>query len=214
MIQPQAEDAHLCAQPVYPPAETSWLDAMRRGTVAVNPHHDGATEEKEKFTRDRSGRLHLTWSRTGPFHVYMRSSKFFSSTIVGHCRDLKPLIEQQQKHRVVDGGPDWSGRSTATIMKLGQLWKDCNLDILAAVSYAPYHSRYNPIEHAWSPRSNDLTGVVLPATLDGDNKPPSQQTGLSTDDVLRKEAVIHDAAMAIVSGHWADKDMTAIQFAQ
>ena len=88
-------------------------------------------------------------------------------------------------------------------MKLGELWKDLNLDLLVAVTYAPYNSRYNPIEHA--PRSNDLTGVVLPATLDGEDKPPSQQSVLSEETIMRKEGVVHDAAMATVSNHWKDK---------
>ena len=68
-----------------------------------------------------------------------------------NCIDLRPLILAQQKKGknsiivVVDGGPDWSVRSTS---KLGELWKDLNLDLLVAVTYAPYNSRYNPIEHA------------------------------------------------------------------
>ena len=76
---------------------------------------------------------------------------------------------------IVDGGPDWSVRSTVTLMALGYLWKELHLDLLAAVSYAPYNSRFNPIEHGWSLHSNDLTGLVLPATLPGEDRPPSKQ---------------------------------------
>ena len=147
------------------------LPALPVSGAAVSPHlvHSSSAQHstgKGKFTRDKSGRLHLTWPRTGPLHIYLRSSKFYSSNAVGHCRDLRPLIVQQQKKGknfvvlLVDGGPDWSVRSTATIVQMGKLWRDCGLDLLVAVSYAPYHSRYNPIEHAWSPRSNDLIGVV------------------------------------------------------
>ena len=71
-----------------------------------------------------------------------------------------------------------------------------------ALSYAPYQSRFNPIEHAWSPRSNDLTGLRLSATLEA---PPSLQSGLSEDDILRKEAVIRDLAIVTVAKHWEGK---------
>ena len=106
---------------------------------------------------------------------------------------------------IVDGGPDWSVKSTTTLMALGRLWRDNQLDHLVAVSYAPYQSRINPIEHAWSPRSNDLTGLRLSAILDGETVPPSMQSALSEDDALRKEAVVHDLAITTVASHWAGK---------
>ena len=114
------------------------------------------------------------------------------------------LIKEKQKSGansavlIVDGGPDWSVKFTTTLMALGRLWRDNQLDHLVAVSYAPYQSRFNPIERAWSPRSNDLTGLRLSATLDGETVPPSMQSGLSEDDALRKEAVVHDLAITTV----------------
>ena len=168
-------------------------------------------EHQSLFVRDKYGRLHYSWPRTGPLSISLRSSKFFSSSITAHCSDLKEIIAMQQslgKNSViliVDGGPDWSVRSTVTLMALGYLWKELHLDLLAAVSYAPYNSRFNPIEHAWSPRSNDLTGLVLPATLPGEDRPPSKQPHLSDDQVLEKEAIIHDHAIGLVASYWKDK---------
>ena len=56
-----------------------------------------------------------------------------------------------------------------------------------------------------SPRLNDLTGVVLSATLDGKDKPPSQQPGLIEYDILEKEASIHDSAINTVKNIWTSK---------
>ena len=165
----------------------------------------------QRLTRDKLGRLHYTWPRTGPLRIHLRSTKFYSSNITNHCADLKPLIHEQQKSGknsavlIVDGGPDWSVKSSNTFMELGNLWRSTKLDHLMALSYAPYQSRFNPIEHAWSPRSNDLTGLRLSATLEGETTRPSQQSGLSEDDILRKEAVIHDLAIATVAKHWEGK---------
>ena len=163
-------------------------------------------------TRDKLGRLHYAWPCTGPLHIYLRSSKFYSSSITHHCADVEPLIKEKQKSwansavLIVDGGPDWSAKSTTTLMALGRLWRDNQLDHLVAVSYqAPYQRRFNPIEHAWSPRSNDLTGLRLSATLDGETVPVSTQSGLSDDDALGKEAAVHDLAITTVSSHWAGK---------
>ncbi len=61
----------------------------------------------------------------------------------------------------VDGGPDWTTKSCTNAMFLARFWEDENLDMLIAASYAPGFSRYNPIEHAWSPCSKYLAGVSL-----------------------------------------------------
>ena len=121
------------------------------------------------------------------------------------------MIEEKQKSEansdvlIVDGGPDWNVKSTTTLMALGELWRDNQLDYLVAVSYAPHQCRFNPIEHAWSPRSNDLLGQRLSAALDGETVPHSMQSSMSEDDALRKEAVVHDLAITTMASHWVGK---------
>ena len=55
---------------------------------------------------------------------------------------------------------------------------DSGADMLIVTSYAADQSAYNMIEHAWSPLSNRLTSVKLPAVLPGETKPPNKQTEL------------------------------------
>ncbi|CAH3118707.1 unnamed protein product [Porites lobata] len=61
---------------------------------------------------------------------------------------------------ICDGGPDWSPKSTPNLINFGRLWRDLNLDILILTSYAPGHSRYNPIERSWAPLSRWLTALT------------------------------------------------------
>ena len=191
---------------------TNQVPPMRsRSLSSVGKAQESIGRANRRLTRDKLGHLHYAWPRTGPLHIYLRSSKFYSSSITHHCADLEPLIKEKQKSGanyavlIADGGPDWSVKSTTTLMALGRPWRDNQLDHLVAVSYAPYQSRFNPIQHAWSPRSNDLTGLRLFTTLDGETVPPSMQSGLSEDDALRKEAVVHDLAITTVASHWAGK---------
>ena len=43
------------------------------------------------------------------------------------------------------------------------------------------------IEHAWSPLSNRLTSVKLPAVLEGEEKPPNNQVHLTADERREKK---------------------------
>ena len=66
--------------------------------------------------------------------------------------------------------------SYVNIFYLGRLWRDINLTKLTGIIYPAGRSAYNPIEHTWSPLSNRLTTVILPATLDGEDLPPCKQS--------------------------------------
>ena len=165
-----------------------------------------------RLTCNKLCHLHFAWPHTGPLHIYLRSSKVFSSSITHHCADLEPLIKAKQKYGVnsvvliADGGSNWRVKSTTTLMALGRLWRDNQLDHLAAVSYqAPYQSRFNPIEHELNPRSSDLTGLRLSAKPDGETVPPSMQSSLSEDDAVHKEPVVHDLAITNVALYCARK---------
>ena len=71
-----------------------------------------------------------------------------------------------------------------------------NLDFLSASTYAARYSAYNPIEQLWSPLSNILPGVVFSPKLDGDTKPPCQQSQLSPDELRGKEYAVFDNAIS------------------
>jgi hypothetical protein len=66
------------------------------------------------------------------------------------------------------------------------------------VCFAAYHSAHNDVEHFWSPNSNSMTGVTLPRTLPGEDKPPSDQTSLSEAEKEAKEKVVFDEAIRIM----------------
>ena len=68
---------------------------------------------------------------------------------------------------IADGGPDWSVKGLINLMSLGMFWLNNALDILVVQCYAPGHSRFNPIERAWSFLTKWLVGVTLPADIDG-----------------------------------------------
>jgi len=46
-------------------------------------------------------------------------------------------------------------------------------------SYCPGQSAFNPIEHAWSPLSDALAGVILSPNIPGKDKPPCHQKSSS-----------------------------------
>ena len=101
-----------------------------------------------------------------------------------------------------DNGPDMNPTSYVNIFYLGRLWRDINLTKLTAITYPAGRSAYNPIEHAWSPLSNRLTSVILPATLDGEDQPPCKQSGLTKEKLKEKSAKMLDIAAEQLTGYW------------
>ena len=70
------------------------------------------------------------------------------------------------------------------------IWYESKLsgaDMIIITSYAAGQSAYNMIEHAWSPLSNRLTSVKLPAILEGEEKPPNKQTNLTEEERIEEE---------------------------
>ena len=154
-------------------------------------------------------RQHYTTHRTGPLYVVNRVSMFHKSTIESHTNDLFNVFKEnrsQEKGVVVlisDNEPDWTVNSLTNIYFLYRLWKDCNLDALILNSYCPGYSAYNPIEHAWSPLSSALSGVVLPATLPDESLPPCKQ-GIPSAEQKEKEAKVSDNAMRRLDEYWCN----------
>ena len=127
-----------------------------------------------RFVHDKLGRIHFKIPHTGYLHVVNCAARYHEATTLTHANDLSSLIqEQRQKGKTgvclsVDGGPDYTLKSTLTDFAFGRLWRDQNLDYLLVSTHAPGDSCYNRIEHAWAPLSNFLTDVTLPASLPGE----------------------------------------------
>ncbi|XP_070176491.1 uncharacterized protein [Littorina saxatilis] len=175
--------------------------------VISQPKPDGLTLSDYDITTDSSGRDHVVYGHTGPLGLFNRASMFHQSNVEKHVNDLLYMSEmpafcaQFEKPMMVivtDGGPDWSPQSPLVNFYYGRLWQALNLDLLVAVTYAPGHSAMNPIEHAWSPISGELAGLVLPDRLVGERFPPSRQK-LGGQERREKEAILFDSNLAVLS---------------
>ena len=96
-----------------------------------------SVEKQCKFKRDKLGRLHVQYTRTGELFVFDQATKFKGSSAQSHANDLyKVLLEHvvQRDHAaaciVSDNGADWSMKSLLTIIAMGRLWRDLDLDVL------------------------------------------------------------------------------------
>ena len=59
----------------------------------------------------------------------------------------------------------------------------------------PGQSRFNPIEHCWSPLSKLLTGVTLPIRLSKDASSPWEDNNLSNEERLKQKGEVLDYAI-------------------
>lgn len=157
---------------------------------------------------DKVGRLHYECARSGPVYIFCRSVLFHPSSAFTHKEDLCELADIAMSEGksiltvVVDGGPDWTFKSMTTFIAMGRVWKNKNLDGLFLVTYAPGQSKYNPIERQWASRSRNLSGVTFKACLPGEDKPPSQQRDLTDEERSRKQAAVHNMAIAELCTFW------------
>ena len=169
-------------------------------TASVGPVSAEVNAGSDVVT-DSLGRVHLKTPHTGPAVTCVRAGKLCGSTSETHCKDLKPQIEEVTKEGrsvviiMADSGPDWNTASLLNAIFFMRLWKQCNLDILCICSYAARYSAYNPIEHLWSPMSKKLNSVRFSAIAEGDNRPPCNIAGISSDEVRRKEIVVFNPFM-------------------
>ena len=126
-----------------------------------------------------------------------------------HVNAMLPLIKSAKETSkksllkiVRDNGPDMSPASYINIFCFVRLWRDIDLTKLTAITYPSSISAYNPIKHAWSPTSYKLTGVALPATLEGEEFPPNKQSGLTKEEPERKSAEMLDNASEMLAEYW------------
>ncbi|XP_062515262.1 uncharacterized protein LOC134190768 [Corticium candelabrum] len=167
---------------------------------------NGKYSEFGHFRKDKLGRLHYTVPHTGPLFVKNRAGRFHESTAETHANDLDELIGTEIRSGktgiclAVDGGPDYSIKSILTIIAFGRLWRDKNLDFLIMCTHAAGDSCYNRVEHAWSPLSSSLAGVILPASLPGEMSPWQQKL----DDIEKEKKIadVFDNALKVLDSYW------------
>ncbi|KAJ8027303.1 hypothetical protein HOLleu_32412 [Holothuria leucospilota] len=166
-------------------------------------------ESVNPITCDKLGRTVFQFSRTGPEYIFNRVESFRSVNIQSHVNNLDTILNREGNGKrviilCVDGGSDWNTKSWTARLFLGRLFKRRNLDILCATTYGPGLSVFNTIEHLWSPLSNKLSALMLPACIPGETVPPSAQTGITEKARLEKEALVFNAAMERCGGYWED----------
>ena len=74
--------------------------------------------------------------------------------------------------------------------------------MLSVSRYAARYSAYNAIEHVWSPLSNLLAGEVFSPKMEGDSKPPSQQSTFTQDQLKEKKFSLFDKAFSDLHSYW------------
>lgn len=190
----------------------AYAQNKNRSSSAPPNHCSRKRNLRGKIFVDALGRERVRWPRSGLLNIFLHASMFHSSTSAMHGNQLKqilePIIKAENKKAVTiicDGGPDWTPKSTPNLVNFGRLWRDLNLDILILTSYAPGHSRLNPIERSWAPLSKWLTGVTLPIALEGKDSPWEHFAGLSEDEILKRKAEVLDEACCKCSKYWEGK---------
>ena len=209
LLRHPTDNQHQRSSSAPPPGSRQQQPSSLRAR-SCSPVRD-TTQARSVIEEDKRGRLHYRLGRTGPVHIFCRSSKFNASSSTKHAADLEHIAEAAKKDGktvvavIVDGGPDWSFKSIANMIAMGRCWRDSSLDGLLLVSFAPGQSKFNPIERQWAPRSRDLSGVELQASLPGEEQPPSSQTGLSQEERTTKQKQVHDIAVEDVCSFWNGK---------
>ena len=70
-------------------------------------------------------------------------------------------------------------------------------------TYAARYSAYNnTIEHVWLPLPNLLVRVVFSPKMEGDGKPPHQQSTLRQDHLKEKTFSVFNKALSNLHSHW------------
>lgn len=164
-----------------------------------------------KVTKDHLGRNTVEVPCGGELFVYNRAIKHSPSNIATHMNDLRHIFKENEELKkkilclICDGGSDWSYKSGLNEFYIGRFWRDTGVQCLICTCEAPYSSRYNPIEHKWSPLSKYLAGVQLSACLPGEDKPPCEQGGLTENEIKYKEEKVFHKALDELNDYWDGK---------
>ena len=114
----------------------------------------------EDIVNNNLGRLHLPAPYSGKVNLFLRATKFHSSTIVTHVSDLHRILSEHPCTSVMilaDGGPDYTPLSIVNIF-FYRLFRELNFYLFSVSTYTTRYSAFNPIEHVSSPMSNQLAG--------------------------------------------------------
>ena len=164
---------------------------------------------KGTITHFNIGRVHLPTPHTGPVSLHLRATKYHPSTIATHINNLHNILKEGKKAACIilsDGGPDYSPSNVVNSLFYFRLFQELNFDLLSVSTYAARYSAYNPIEHAWSPLSNLLAGVVFSPKLEGNSKPPCDQRNLSASEIKEKEYAVFDKAISDLAHCWENAE--------
>ena len=101
---------------------------------------------------------------------------------------------------VADGGPDWPVKEILNLMSLGLFWLCSELDLVVTQSYAPGHSRFNPMERNWTQLTKWLVGVTFPVRF--------KWCCVPRDDIGESWNVVLDCAEETCTKFWNGKWIT------
>jgi hypothetical protein len=187
--------------------------AENTGVAGKNDGVDG----EQKLTLPASGRildtlkrLHVLTPHTGFLKVVSRAVRYHPSTPMTHANDLHDLLKDDVAFvmAIVDGGSDWSVKSLITLLFMGRLWRDKNLDGLILTSFCAGLSAFNPIEHFWAVLSRSLSGATLEAIADGDTVavPLLPASSCTPAERSKKTVEVMDKSLEdLEMGYWKNK---------
>ena len=184
--------------------QISWYSLAFKRETCKN-YENILSNYKGKLVYDNIGRVHLPTPYSGSVNLSLRSNKYHHSTIATHVADLFYILKDSSKSSAMllaDGGPDFTPMSVVNMLFFYRLFKKLNLDFLSISTYAARYSAFNPIEHAWSPLSNKLAGVIFDPKLEFDAKSPCQQSDLSNYQLKEKEFAVFDQTLNDLSLYW------------
>ncbi|CAF3896338.1 unnamed protein product [Rotaria magnacalcarata] len=170
------------------PSAYAVLSNQRKRSSSIDSH-----PSCELKTTDKRNLEHVTWSRTGQLFIRPfgsgtdQATKATSEVHINNLQNITTENNMLLKKSVItlisDNGPDWCTDCTANIYNLGRFWEEQKLDALIWVSYAPGHSRFNPIERMFSRLTDLLQGVIF--DLDPSFKEKSQQVDMALVELCK-----------------------------
>jgi hypothetical protein len=171
------------------------------GYVDVAPR---AQHSADNLIEDEHGREHVSLPASGPVYMVNRAKKFHAVNILTHMQDIEVLLrgDKEALNLSTDSGPGVSMQSVVTTFFMGRLFHRKKKALLMHSGMAPGQSALHLPEHAWSPNSKDLAGVRFAATLEGETKPPVEQSGLSFEELVEKEAKVFNDACEELDAIW------------
>jgi hypothetical protein len=184
-------------------------DAPQRYHLGRGMDLDGSVSDTEVHRRakirkvfDRHGRERVGIPTTGTPYLTARALLFDQADHESNANDLRrviaKLIAKYGKYVFGvdgDGGSDYSLHSWRTLVCIGRIFRDLELEGLFLYCRAGGLSAYNDIEHFWSALSRILVGVTFPATTGGDKDAPCRQTSISSEEREVKERAVMSNAL-------------------